>query len=76
MFSKKNKKIIEIDGMMCNHCAKKVESALLSIENISKVKIDLKGKKAIITLNGAVDNDEIKTKIEDIEYKVIKIEEA
>ena len=47
MFSK-NKKTISIEGMHCEHCAKKVENTLSSIEGVNKVKVNLSKKEAII----------------------------
>ena len=73
MFSKKLKKIIKIDGMSCSHCAKKVEDILLSIDGITKAKVNLKEKIATITLNNKIDNSIIKEKIDALDYKVLDI---
>ena len=73
MFSKKLKKIIKIDGMSCSHCAKKVEDTLLSIDGITKAKVNLKEKIATITLNNNIDNSIIKEKIDALDYKVLDI---
>ncbi len=35
------KKIINVTGMHCAHCAKAVEDALTAIDGISKAKVDL-----------------------------------
>ena len=40
MFGKTNKKIISIEGMHCEHCAKKVKTVLSSIEGVNKVKVN------------------------------------
>ncbi len=76
MFSKKNKMIVGIEGMMCNHCASKVESTLKSIDNVSKVKVNLDKKEAIITYTDKVSTEEIEKRISALEYKVTKIEEV
>lgn len=76
MLFNKNKKTIYIEGMMCNHCAKKVETTLLSINNITKVKVDLENKCAIITYTDKVNDEEIKEKISNLDYKVIDIKEG
>lgn len=76
MFNKKNKKKIYIEGMMCEHCAKKVTTTLQNIPNITKVKVDLKAKYALITYSDSVDDAIIKEKISKLDYQVIKIEEA
>lgn len=74
MFNKKNKKVITIEGMSCNHCVQKIENTLNSIEGVKKVKINLKNKNATITTNKNVDDNIIKNKIENLDYKVIDIE--
>ena len=48
MFGKKIKKIVIIDGMMCEHCKAKVEKSLLELEGVVKVKVSLKDKMATI----------------------------
>ena len=39
MFGKNNKKIINIAGMHCQHCANKVKETLQTIPGIDKVKV-------------------------------------
>ncbi len=73
MLNKYNKKIIKIEGMSCIHCSKKVEDVLKSIQNIKKVKVDLKNKEAVISFKENIDNELIKEKIETLGYKVISI---
>ena len=74
MFNKKNKKKVIIEGMMCSHCADKVEKSLMTLENVSKVKVDLKDKSATIFYDQSLNDDDIKNKIAELEYKVITIE--
>lgn len=38
--------ILNVEGMSCSHCSGTVERALESINELSDVKVDLKGKKA------------------------------
>ena len=57
------KKIMHIEGMMCEHCKSKVENALGSIEGVSKVKVSLKDKNAIITSKVEIDDEIIKKSI-------------
>ena len=73
MFDKK-KKIIYNEGMKCNHCAEKVKEALSSITNVKKVKIDLDSNCAVLTYSKIIDDEELKNKIENLDYKVIRIE--
>jgi Cu+-exporting ATPase len=64
------KKIIEIEGMMCMHCAAAVEKALLETST-QKVKIDL--KKKIAKVETEADDQTLTTAIENVGYKVISI---
>ena len=73
MFHKQEKKVVIIEGMHCEHCAKKVENALLALEGVSKVKINLKTKEATILLSGPVQDDVIKEQIETLDYTVLEI---
>lgn len=73
MFSKKIRKVITIEGMMCNHCKIKVEDALLKLNDVSKVKVSLKDKKAVIYSNSSINDDDIIKTIDKLEYKVINI---
>jgi len=75
MFNKKNKKKVIIEGMMCSHCAEKVEKTLMTLDNVSKVKVDLKDKSATIFYDKSLNEEEIKNKIAELEYKVIEIKE-
>lgn len=76
MFRKGKKIFVQIEGMSCQHCAKKVEETLLSILNVKSVKVNLEKKTAAITTMGAVDKNEIKMKIENLDYIVKEIEEV
>ncbi len=71
---KKEKKIINIEGMHCENCAKKVERALCNIDNVEKAKVNLNKKQAIITLKDKVNNDTIATAITDLDFEVTNIE--
>lgn len=75
MFSKKIKKVITIEGMMCEHCASKVEASLSSLEGVEKVKVALKDKTATIYSKTNINNDDIKTAIDNLDYKLINISE-
>lgn len=68
------KKIIFIEGMMCENCKKRVEAALKRQEGIEDVKVSLEEKKAEILLNKDIDNESLKELIEDLGYDVTKIE--
>lgn len=71
MFNKKITTVIKIDGMYCDHCVKSVTKALESINGVSKVKVNLETKEAIITSKVNLDLNLIKEKITDLNFKVI-----
>lgn len=75
MFFKKNKKEICIEGMSCEHCKKKIETALENIMDVTKVKVDLKKKCAIITYENNVDDILLQNTIEQLGYTVTGIKE-
>lgn len=63
---------IYIDTMMCSHCQKAVEDALLNIGIISKTVLD--GSYAIVENVDYLDESKVKEAIEKAGYKVTKIE--
>lgn len=73
MFTKNNKKTISIEGMHCEHCAKKVENTLSSIEGINKVKVNLSKKEAIITSKSIIDDQTIKDSFKDLDFIITNI---
>lgn len=73
MFNTKIKKVITIEGMMCEHCKMKVERALSELNGVSKVKVNLKNKTATIYSTKSISNDDIKNSISKLDYKVINI---
>ncbi len=66
-------KIIEIEGMSCGHCSKKVETALSELKEVKSVNVSLEEKKAEVILKQEVDNDVLKNIIEELGYKVVNI---
>lgn len=67
---KKMTKIIEIEGMMCAHCAGRVEEALKALTGES-VKVDLANKRAEVA--GPAEDAALKAAVEKAGYKVISI---
>ena len=67
------KKEITIDGMHCEHCAAKVESALAALEGVEKVKVKL--AKGIAKISGEnVSDDAIKNAVSAAGFTVTSIE--
>ncbi len=66
------KKEIKIDGMHCDHCVARVDSALSALDGVNKVKVNLKKGIAKIECDG-VDNAAIEKAISDIGFTVTEI---
>ena len=64
-------KEIQVEGMSCIHCAKKVETALKEIKQVKSVKVLLEEKNVEIILKEDIDNKILENTIEDLGYKVI-----
>lgn len=73
MFTKNNKKTISIEGMHCEHCAKKVENTLSSLEGVNKVKVNLSKKEAIIISKSIIDDQTIKDSFKDLDFTITNI---
>lgn len=74
-FSKKKRKIINIEGMTCDHCAKKVQTSLENLVDVSKVKVELNKKRAIVTYDDTIDEILLQNTIEKLGYNVTGIKE-
>lgn len=75
-FRKKKRKIINIEGMTCEHCVKKVESALENLVDVSSAKVNLKKKQAIVTYDNTLDEILLQKTIENLGFIVTGIKEA
>lgn len=63
-------KTITIEGMMCMHCAGRVEKALNALEGVS-ASVDLAGKTATVT--GEASDEALRKAVEDAGYTVTSI---
>jgi len=72
MLFNKNKQIVKIDGMHCEHCASRVEGCISSIPEVKKVKVNLNKKEAVITANEKIDLEKIKESLKETDFKVIE----
>lgn len=73
MFNLNKKKIITIEGMHCEHCAKKVEETLKNIPNVNKVKVNLSKKEAIIISKTIIDVQTIRDSFKDLDFTITNI---
>lgn len=67
-------KKVFIEGMTCGHCASHIEEALKGVCGIKSAKVDLKGKVAVIELAHEVDDEKIKSAVEDAGYEAVKVQ--
>lgn len=51
------KRKVGIEGMTCGHCVGRVEGELKKVKGVSAVKVDLKGKSAVVEGSGFSDGD-------------------
>jgi P-type Cu+ transporter len=70
---KEMKKIITINGMMCEHCKMHVEKALNALDGVSAV-VDLEGKKAEVVLTADVSDETLKKAVRDAGYEPVSVE--
>lgn len=68
------KKVIQINGMSCEHCKARVEKALNAIEGV-EAKVDLKQKNATVTLKTDVSDEVLKNAVNEAGYEAVSVEE-
>jgi cation transport ATPase len=67
-------KVLQIKGMMCNHCKTHVEKALNSLEGVS-AQVNLAENSAWVSLSKAVTDETLKKAVEEAGYEVTSISE-
>ncbi len=63
-------KTFKVEGMMCEHCVKHVKEALLTIDGVVSVDVDLKSKVVKMESKDETKNELISQKISEAGYKV------
>ena len=64
------KKVLEVEGMMCQHCVAHVNKALSGIEGVEAVEVSLEGKNATVTLTKEVADDVLTKAVVNAGYEV------
>ena len=64
------KKVLDVEGMMCQHCVAHVNKALSGIEGVEAVEVSLEGKTATVTLAKEVADDVLAKAVADAGYEV------
>ncbi len=68
------KKVLKVEGMMCNHCKAAVEKALNAVEGVSAAEVNLEQKTATATLAGEVADEALKAAVTEAGYEVLGVE--
>ncbi|NLM38739.1 MAG: heavy-metal-associated domain-containing protein [Firmicutes bacterium] len=68
------KKVMQLSGLTCAHCQKRVENALNAIDGVS-AQINLEKQQAVVKLSKAVDDQVLRTAVEEAGYEVLSISE-
>ena len=69
------KTIVNIEGMCCDHCAKRVEGALSAVHGVVSADVKLKKNLAVLRSREPLSGEEIAKAVEDAGYKVTSVEE-
>ena len=67
------KKTIYVEGMGCQNCVKHVKEALENLDGVNEAVVSLETNTAVITTTKDIDNETIKSAIEEAGYDVAKI---
>lgn len=67
------KKLLKIEGMMCQHCVAHVTKALSGVKGVASVEVNLKKKTATVELSEEVENETLIAAVTEAGYVVKKI---
>jgi len=65
------KKVLQVEGMDCKHCAATVQNILANQAGIKKAKVNLKKAEALIVYDEEPNWDQLKADIAEAGYKII-----
>lgn len=65
------KLILEIDGMSCSNCVRHVEAALLDVDGVDVLEVEV-GRAVVDT---EVDEDTLRDALEEVGYELVSIED-
>ena len=68
------KKTLTVEGMMCAHCVKRVTDALLGVQGVAAADVNLKKKRALVSLSQEVSDDALTEAVQNAGYTVKAIE--
>lgn len=67
------KKIVSVEGMMCQHCAAHVKKALESVPGVAAAEVSLEAKEATVALSADVSDEVLSAAVKDAGYTVTGI---
>ena len=62
--------ILNVEGMVCTGCEKRVENSLKEIKNVKEVTANHENNKVIIKMKDEADINEIKDRIDELGFEV------
>ena len=68
--SMNNEYVINVSGMMCEHCVKHVQNACLKVPGVTTAVASLENNNVVVTFEGNVDKEDIIKNIIDAGYEV------
>ena len=68
------KKTLNIQGMMCGHCEKRVQKALEALDGVASAEVSHQAGTAIVTLDKAVPDAVLKDAVTAQDYEVTDIQ--
>ena len=68
-----NTRTLVIKGMMCEHCERSVVKALMSVEGVKSARADHKTGRAVVCLDGEVDEMALRQAVINQDYKVKRV---
>ena len=66
-----SKLILEIDGMSCSNCVRHVEAALLDVDGVDVLEVEV--CRAVVDTE--VDEDTLRDALEEVGYELVSIED-
>lgn len=69
----KVKKVIEIEGMHCSHCAKAVEKELLFVDGVKKARANAERKTAVVSVSEKVSDEALFSAVEKAGFKPLSV---
>ena len=70
------KKILYVEGMVCNNCVSHVTEALLEIDGVAGADVVLEPKTATVTLEKEIADEMLKAAVVEAGYDVTSIQNA